>query len=274
MESAGTYHCRLAYFLNEHSVALSVVNPLSVKRFSQAMMLRTKTDRADSRLLRIYGESMQPKLWKLKADVQVEMQQLLNLLDQYEKQRGVWLNQLEALNHSMVRNAYVMSKMKASLEQLEKEIKEVEKQLKEVVEESEKEIFKRLQTIPGIGRKTAFTLIAPVGDMKEFDSARHLCSCFGLCPRILTSGTSVKGKTKICKMGMGRIRKLLYLCALSAKRCNRACRELYDRLIKQGKKPKLALIAVAGKLIKQAFSMITNSRDYVNDYCVKKYAPL
>ncbi|MDR1368711.1 MAG: IS110 family transposase, partial [Dysgonamonadaceae bacterium] len=77
-----------------------------------------------------------------------------------------------------------------------------------------------------------------------------------------------------CKMGMGGIRKLLYLCALSAKRCNSACRELYERLLKQGKKKKLALIAVANKLIKQAFSMITNNCDYMDDYCVKKYTSI
>jgi hypothetical protein len=87
----------------------------------------------------------------------------------------------------------------------------------------------------------------------------------------VTSGTGVKGKARICKTGTGGIRKLPYLCALSAKRCNRACRELYERLLKQGKKKKLALIAVANKLIKQAFSMITNNCDYVDDYCVKKY---
>ncbi|MDR2691131.1 MAG: transposase [Dysgonamonadaceae bacterium] len=57
-----------------------------------------------------------------------------------------------------------------------------------------------------------------------------------MCPRVVTSGRSVKRISKISKMGMSGIRKLLYLCALSAKRYNRACRELYERLIKQGKK--------------------------------------
>jgi hypothetical protein len=72
---------------------------------------------------------------------------------------------------------------------------------------------------------------------------------------------------------MSGIRKLLYLCALSAKRYNTACRELYERLLKQGKKKKVALIAVANKLIKQAFSLLTGGRDYVDNYCVKKHAP-
>jgi hypothetical protein len=72
---------------------------------------------------------------------------------------------------------------------------------------------------------------------------------------------------------MSGIRKLLYLYALSAKRYNTACREPYERLLKQGKKKKVALIAVADKLIKQAFGLLTGGRDYVDNYCVKKYVP-
>lgn len=81
----------------------------------------------------------------------------------------------------------------------------------------------------------------------------------GLSPRVFESGTSVKGKAKICKMGMARMRKLLYLCAMRAITCNKACMEMYARLKEKGKNGKLALIAVANKLLKQAF-VIGNSQ--------------
>ena len=79
MESTGTYHCRLAYFLYSNGFNVCVVNPLSVKRFSQALMLRTKTDKTDSKMLVEYGNHFQPKLWKPKADHFVELQQLINM---------------------------------------------------------------------------------------------------------------------------------------------------------------------------------------------------
>jgi transposase len=139
------------------------------------------------------------------------------------------------------------------------------------VKKHEKESFECLTSIPGIGSKTATVLIAATQSMKGFDSAKQVSSYFGLCPRIVDSGTSVKGKAKICKMGMGMIWKLLYLCALSAKKYNRLCRELYGRLLAQGKKKKLALIAVANKLIKQAFSMLKNNLKYEDDFYAKKY---
>lgn len=85
---------------------------------------------------------------------------------------------------------------------------------------------------------------------------------------------SVKGKAKICKMGLESMRKRLYLCALSAKRYNKACRELYERLLEKGKPKKLALIAVANKLIKQAFAILksglTYDENHINEKKVQK----
>jgi hypothetical protein len=63
-------------------------------------------------------------------------------------------------------------------------------------------------------------------------------------------------------MGSGHLRSTLYMCAISAKKQNQACRELYDRLRAAGKPPKLALIAVCNKLLKQAFAIATTATPY------------
>jgi hypothetical protein len=65
---------------------------------------------------------------------------------------------------------------------------------------------------------------------------------------------------------MSRIRALLYVCSWSACKCNRSCKELYERLIQKGKSKKLALIAVVGKLIKQAFAIATQNIFYDPNY--------
>ena len=92
--------------------------------------------------------------------------------------------------------------------------------------------------------------------MNGFDNHRQVSSYFGISPRIVQSGSSVKGRGHICKMGMGHIRMLLYMCARSAKKYNRSCRELYERLLAKGKAKKLALIAVANKLLKCCQSIV------------------
>ena len=78
-----------------------------------------------------------------------------------------------------------------------------------------------LQSIPGIGKKTAATLITATKGMRGFSNYRQLSSYFGLCPRIYASGTSVRGKARICKMGQARMRQMLYVCAWSAMRYNK-----------------------------------------------------
>ncbi len=65
---------------------------------------------------------------------------------------------------------------------------------------------------------------------------------------------------------MSRVRATLYVCAWSAKKCNKACTELYERLVAKGKSKRLALIAVANKLIKQAFAIATGNKFYDADY--------
>ena len=123
-----------------------------------------------------------------------------------------------------------------------------------------------LPSIPGMGKKTAMMLVVLSGGFNRFDDYRKLSSYIGLCPRIFESGTSVKGRARICKMGMSRIRAMLYICSWSAKRCNKACRELYERLLAKGKAKKLALIAVANKLLKQAFAIATQKTKYNENY--------
>ncbi|MDR2065203.1 MAG: IS110 family transposase [Prevotellaceae bacterium] len=76
------------------------------------------------------------------------------------------------------------------------------------VTECNKDDFDILKNISGTGKKTATVLIALTQGMKNFESVKHLSSYFGLCPRIYESGTSVKGKAKICKTGMVMVRKM------------------------------------------------------------------
>lgn len=266
MESTGTYHCRLAYFLYERGVKVSVVNPLQVKRYAQTLMLRTKTDKADSKLLAEFGKTFEPELWKPKEDYCVELQQLIKYQDKIILRETAVKNQLEAIEHSVVQNEFTKRKLHEELNKIQSDIKETEKEMERLILLHEKDNYKRLQSIPGIGKKTAIVLIAITQGMENFDSAKQVSSYFGLSPRIYESGTSVKGKAKICKMGMSLIRKLLYMCSLSAKRCNKACMELYERLLANGKKKKVALIAVVNKLIKQIFSIIKNETVYEQNF--------
>lgn len=131
-----------------------------------------------------------------------------------------------------------------------------------IIKEHHKLMFEQVQSIPGIGKKTSLLLVVISGGFTKFENAKQLSSYVGLSPRIFESGTSVKGRVRICKMGMSRIRAMLYVCSWSAIRCNKACKELYDRLVAKGKSKRLSLIAVANKLLKQAFAIATKGEYY------------
>ena len=266
MESTGVYHLRLAHALHEAGIPVSVVNPLSVKRFIQSKMHRTKTDKSDAMMLVEYGSMMEPALWKPDEAHYTQAQQLLNIQEQLIKNRTSVTSQMEAVSLSVNQSKTALGLLKKQLLFIENQLIQIEQELEELIGRHDDEDVHNLQTIPGTGHKTAVALTVYTKGMTGFDDHRQVSSYFGICPRIVQSGTSIKGRGKICKMGMGHIRMLLYMCARSAKKYNRACRELYERLLAKGKAKKLALIAVANKLLKQAFAIVKNKSAYVENY--------
>jgi transposase len=148
--------------------------------------------------------------------------------------------------------------MTEQAQQLEQRIRACEAHLEALVKKSFAELFERLLTIPSIGVKTAIELIIVTGGFSRFDDVKALSAYVGISPTTFCSGSSVKGKGGIAKLGQGRMRQLLYLCSWTAKSCNPACKALYVRLKALGKPPKVINIAIAHKLLRQAFAMATN----------------
>jgi len=100
----------------------------------------------------------------------------------------------------------------------------------------------------------------------RFESAKSFVAYLGLSSFIKTSGTSVRGSGAISKMGNPRMRQLLYMAALTAKRRNLACQAFAQRLTDNGKPPKVVRIAVANKLIRQAFAVCSKQQPYSECY--------
>jgi transposase len=255
MEASGPYYLPLALFLDQHQRPLSVVNPLIVRRFSQMRLRRTKTDKADARLLSEFGQNQTPLLWEPPPMVVSQLAQLQTLLEQYIKQRTALSNQQESFRGSGVPNPALDQSLEKSLAHLNEQIKLLEQTLDELVKAHYAELYENLCSIPGIGPKTAQCLVVLTRGFTRFESAKELVSFVGLAPRLFESGSSVKGKGHICKLGSSRIRQLLYMASMQAKKANGACQVLYDRLVKGGKPKLVALIAVAHKLVRQCFAL-------------------
>jgi len=266
MEATGYYHIRLAYYLLELGVGVSVVNPLKIKRYIQMNLSKIKTDKSDSKMIQQYGQDCNPKLWNGQSKTQQECLQLIRMLSIYSKQSTQIQNKIHGEEVLGNPSKAVVQSLKRSLRHLRKEMEVLEKVLQEKVKKEYRESLTLLKSIPGIGNKTALMLLVFTDGFQRFESAKELCSYAGLTPMIKQSGSSVKGRSRISKMGNPKLRNLLFMCSFNACKYNRACKALYDRIVAKGKSKKLALIAVCNKLLKQAFAIIKNGIPFDQQY--------
>lgn len=262
MEATGYYHYRLAQFLYKNGVVVSVLNPLSVKRFIQMKLAKVKTDKSDAKAICEYGQINEVPLYNALTDVQSECLQLFRLLDSYLKKRTATKNKMHGEETLGIPSKFVYRSLRRNKKHLDKEITGIEQKILSLVKQEQQEQLTLLKSIPGIGERTALFLIVVTDGFEKFEKASQLCSYVGITPTIRESGSSVRGRSRISKVGNKKLRNLLFLCAFNACKRNKACRELYERIVNKGKSKKLALIAVANKLLKQAFAIAKSGMPY------------
>lgn len=262
MEARGPYYQKLAMYLQLHEIKLSVVNPLVIRRFCQMRLAKAKTDKKDAVMIAEYGRTEKPKEWIMPAAYLLELKQMQSYLEQLDKSKTGFIRQMEAFMQSPVMNKEVKKGIARMIKATEKQMQEIEQKMEEIIRQHHAQMFEQVKSIPGVGRKTGLLLVVISGGFTKFENAKQLSSYVGLSPRIFESGTSVRGKVRICKMGMSRVRAMLYVCSWSAIKYNKACKELYQRLVEKGKAKQVALIAVANKLLKQAFALATKNEFY------------
>ncbi len=269
MEATGYYHYRLAQYLYNQKVLVSVVNPLSVKRFIQMKLAKVKTDKSDAKAICGYGQMNGVPLYTALTDVQSECLQLFRLLDNYLKKRTATKNKLHGEETLGKPSKYVYRSLNRDLKHLNKEVKGIGQRLLGLVKQDQQHQLTLLKSIPGMGVRTALFLIVVTDGFSKFGNASQLCSYVGITPTIRQSGSSVRGKSRISKVGNRKLRNLLFLCAFSACKHNKGCRELYERIVNKGKSKKLALIAVANKLLKQSFAIAKSGLPYDENFVSK-----
>ena len=266
METTGSYHQQLASFLLKKKMRVSVVNALVVKRFIQMKLQRNKTDKSDAKMISLYGAEQELKLWEPDPEYIDCCKMLQSSIKTYFKQQTALSNKL----HSLKSKGSDYKVLVKSLQRLKKaksnEIKCLETALEGLIKENEPEMLTHITSIPGIGRKTAIYLIVSSNAFKNFESSSQLKSFYGLAPTERVSGSSVKGVSRISKSGNALIRNHLFLCSFTASACNPACKALYNRIVAKGKSKKLALVAVANKLVIQAFSIAKSGLPYDENY--------
>ena len=266
MESTGNYSMLLLYLLQQVNITVSMENPQKIKHFARAMLSTTKTDEIDAKLIALYGEKMEPTPYKIPSESIILLKQKRTVLKQLKKQLLMMTN----LQESMAVLPKQDPTSKASIEQtikfLRKQISKMEEEITNLSNKEYKRQMDLLTSIKGISNTIASALIIATGGFTYFSNAKQISRFLGLCPTYQQSGTSVNVKGHINRNGDTYLRSQLYVAAVSSTACNSACRETFVKMKERGKAGKVAIIAVANKLIRQAFAVVTNNRPYVDGY--------
>ena len=266
MEATGHYHYLLAQFLSKSGIPCAVVNPLSIKRFVQMKLAKVKTDKADAAAICAYAQVNDVTLYNHQDDSQAECLQIYSLLEHYEKKMTALKNKLHGENALGRPSKSVFHSLNRMLKAITREVVALEDQLKEMVKEGHATQLTLLRSIPGIGIKTALFLIVVTDGFSKFENASQLCSYAGITPTERRSGTSIRGRSRISKVGNRRLRHLLFMCSFSACQYNKACNAQYERIVNKGKSEKLALLAVCNKLLRQSFAIVKSGIPYDAGY--------
>lgn len=268
MEATGVYYEELAHFLHNKGYRVSVVNPLQIKAYAQSQLRRNKTDRIDAAIIADFCQTQNPPLWTPPDPSYYELRALVRHLEDLENDRQRQRNRLHAIEHSALPSDVVVANLKRQIDFLSQQIKQVKKQIQDHINQHPdlKKQRNLLASIKGIGFLTAAKLLAEYGDMSQFDHVGQVVAFAGLNPKHRQSGSSVRGKTHISKIGRSTIRALLYMPAISAKRYNPLLQPLVERLQAQGLCGMEIVVAVMRKLLHLAFGILKSGQPFDPNY--------
>jgi len=262
IEATGIYSDSLAeYLYSREDLKVTVINPAQVKSFGKSILLRTKTDKIDAELLASYAAMIRPEATVKTPD---EIKKLKSIVRELQFQIDLRAKIKTRLESAI--DLEIAELIEQDIQYYNEKVKNLEKRIRDHIKNHKllKEKIDLLRTIQGIGERSAQLILCEFHneDGTGKISAKAQTAHAGLAPQQKLSGISVNGKPKICKTGNKRLRKGLYLPALTAIRQNQVIKEFYERLLKNGKKKMVALVAAMRKLLVIAIGVLNNKTPF------------
>jgi transposase len=258
LEATGTYGDAVATWLHDAGHRVSIVNPAIIHAYARTQLTRSKTDQIDADLIADFTATQPPPTWTPPAP---ELRQLQALVRRLDALQGMRIQEANRLAAGVVVDA-VRTSIETVLAHLDDQIAHVRQLIRQHLDQHPGLRAQRdlLISIPGIGEATAAVLIAELFD-KPYASARQAAAFAGLVPRLMESGT-LRGRSRLSKIGPGRLRKALYFPAVAALRCNPTIQAMRTRLRAAGKTPMVIVGAAMRKLIHLAYGVLKSRRAY------------
>ncbi len=265
MEATGVYWEALAEYLADAGHQVSVVNPAQISAYGKSVLQRGKTDVQDARLIARFCERERPSVWQPEP---LEQRQLLLLVRQLQH-----VNDCLYAERNRIQTAatVVQVSIQFIIDCLEKESKQLEKRIQDHIDQNPtlKRNQQLLDSIPGVGEKTAPWLLAYLGDGQRFSRGKQAAAFAGLSPHPFESGSSVRGRSKISKTGHADLRRILFMPALATYGRKRAFLPFITRLKESGKAPKSIVVALMRKILTIAQAVLKSQQPFNSELHVR-----
>ena len=259
MESTSVYWEEVAEALHEAEQQVSVVNPVRIKGYAMSQLRRSKTDPLDGDVIADFCRTQKPDLWQPPTAEQKKLRALVRHLEALKKSRSQQQNRLATCRDDEVRASLEMV-----LATLQKEIERLEKRIRDFIDQYPdlKQKKELLESIKGFGEKTAIHILAEMYDLSEYKNAKAVAADAGVTASHYRSGTSVRKRSKMSRMGKATIRSALYFPSISAIHHNPVVKQLANRLTAKGKKKSVIRVAAMRKLMHLAFGVLKNQTPF------------
>jgi transposase len=256
LEATGGYEAPVAAALATAGVPVAVVNPRQVRDFARALGQLAKTDRIDARVLALFGARVQPPSRPLPDEATQELEALLT-----RRRQLLEMLHAERQRRPRARGRMVRRSLDTHIRWLERQVIDTDATLEAAIQASPlwRVQDQLLQSVPGVGPTLARTLLGLLPELGHLDR-HHIAALVGVAPLARDSGT-LRGR-RTCWGGRPAVRTVLYMAALTAARWNPVLRQFYQRLRAAGKPAKLALTAVARKLLVLLNAILRDARPW------------
>jgi transposase len=270
MEHTGIYCRLLSQYLTERNYHVWLEMPVQIIR--SLGIQRGKNDRLDAKRIAEYACLKKDKavLWQPPREILIQINDLLALRDRLVESRKSLKQPIKELNDAGFKDAanLIESNCKITLNAIDKEIEQIEKELNNTINKDSnlKKLFGLATSVPGIGKITAMFMLYYTNEFKLFVNAKKLACYCGVAPFEHTSGTSIRGKSRISPFANKKLKKLLHLVAMSTLKTDKELSSYYIRKVDEGKNKMVVINAIRNKILHRLCAVIQRGTPYQINY--------
>ncbi len=272
-EHTGLYSHQLSVYLTEKKVSFSLVPGLEIKR--SLGIARGKDDKVDATKIALYSYRLRDEIepYEMPIEQVASIKRLLSLRVRIVKQRAGFKASYGEQKRVLPKkdNSTLFNVQEKTIKYLTKQITDIEKEIMKIIKSDDKlkEQYKLITSVKGVGRQTALFMIAYTHSFTKFKTWRKFASYCGIAPFPNSSGTSIRGKTRVSNLANKKIKSLLDSCAKSAIQYNPEMKVYYNKRVDEGKNKMSTINVIRNKLLARIFAVIERQTPYVD---IMKYA--